>query len=468
MNKKLITLLMLGLYITIYTTQNGTLDTTFGLGKGYVTHPNGFFASSISIGTNDGIIVGGSSSQNTFQIAYYNDDGTMNNTFGTNGIVNGPAGLLFDILITPDEYILASGQDISGNLLITKFYKEGGYIDSNFGINGIVTANEGFCSAIAQQTDLYIIAGGGTADGKFLLLRFTPDGTLDTMFESGPEGFIEDLIIQENGKIVACGVDLYGRFSVVRYNPDGSIDTDFGINGIATGPQGMATCMGIQPNGYIVIGGYDLGSAYDINVPNKILITRLDTNGIIDYSFGINGVINSLYGVINALALQPDGKIVVAGSQAEKTLVARFNINGSLDTTFNETGYNTLLDGLLYGVGLQKNGNIIAVGIDQLNSNFLVARYISTNPIKDTIVLTPLASSYGSIIIGGTAQRSSNIYVYIDGEFVGGTTTIPLSNLWSFSTTIKDSGMYTIRAVATYQSGSSTSAGTNRMRIYGS
>lgn len=461
--KKIILMLSLSLLcvVTLRPT-DGTLDTSFGNGAGYVTLPLGFFASCVAVQPDGRIVAAGSDTANNFQLVRYNTNGSLDLSFGefSNGIGVGPAGLLFDLFIGPDGYIVVGGQDMNGNFQIAQYYPEG-FINSDFGDNGIVNVPSGFCSALAQQENLYILAAGADDSGDFLVVRYDNFGNIDTTFAVAPLGYIEDLIIQPNGKAVVCGVDNSGNFSIVRYNTDGSIDTTFGILGIVTGPAGVATSLVLQPNGSIVVAGFDLSS------PNNMQLIRIDSSGNLDTSFGTLGVVTGPVGIINGIALQADGNIVAVGENSTETLIVRFASSGGLDSSFGTSGIATGQAGSFNGVAFQESGNIVVAGLDSAYSNFLIALYTSTQTITPTQISSPVAAATGSVTINGTAQNPSDVFIYIDGTFVGATPTTGSSNTWSYTNSFAEQGVSSVRAVSVYKDANLVNAGSELIRIYG-
>ena len=144
-------------------------------------------------------------------------------------------------------------------------------------------------------------------------------------------------------------------FAVVRYNPNGSLDTSFDGDGIArVGFVGYskdyATGVKIQSDGKIVLAGYsDVG----LLVSNDIAVARLNTTGSLDNTFGTGGRVTTSVGfktedIVNSLVIQADGKIVVAGKTRnslvyynEDAMLVRYNTNGSLDSSFGISGVVT-------------------------------------------------------------------------------------------------------------------------------
>jgi len=197
-----------------------------------------------------------------------------------------------------------------------------------------VSAGADVASSIAVQTDDKILVAGYTGVGfakEFCVVRFKADGSLDNSFSTDgiviPDvGTIDDrayaIAIQGDQKIVVAGSS-YGDtgydFAVVRLLADGSLDTDFGDNGYAVemiGPffdDGMD--MILQPDGKILVTGEAAQAATDADFG----LARFNTDGSLDNTFSQDGKVITIIGsgtsedVAHAIALQPDGKIVIAG-----------------------------------------------------------------------------------------------------------------------------------------------------------
>ncbi len=186
-------------------------------------------------------------------------------------------------------------------------------------------------------------------------------------------------------------------FAVARYNSDGSLDTDFGVGGFAVTDIGIsndvATAVAIQSDGKIVAAGYtnytNSNSGYD-----EWALIRYNSDGSLDATFGNGGIAladfgsSSGNGHANAMAIQPDGKIVAAGyAHAHPSgdfALARFTLDGSLDTSFSGDGMVTTRfapssDDQAYAMALQSDGNILAAGYSNTNNvrDFALARFDS-------------------------------------------------------------------------------------------
>ena len=178
-------------------------------------------------------------------------------------------------------------------------------------------------------------------------------GDLDTTFSGGKivetalaSSFANAVAIQADGKIVAAG-SLGGDLHVARYNTNGILDTTFGGDGIvATDFGGSGTdaafAVAIQSDGKIVVAG-NAGLANNARVG----VARYNANGTLDNTFSGDGMftmdfIGSAGGAANGLAIQADGRIVIVGSSGSDFAIARLNSNGTLDTTFGPASTGTI------------------------------------------------------------------------------------------------------------------------------
>ena len=147
------------------------------------------------------------------------------------------------------------------------------------------------------------------------------------------------------------------RHFLGRFNADGSLDGSFGLV-IGDRDSGSANALAVQPDGKVLVGG----TFFSINGTNRHGIARLNANGSLDNSFNPGTGAN---GNVSSLALQPDGKILVGGSfasinGANRNGIARLNADGSVDGSFNSgTGVN----GTVHSVALQRDGKVLIGGL---------------------------------------------------------------------------------------------------------
>jgi uncharacterized delta-60 repeat protein len=208
---------------------------------------------------------------------------------------------------------------------------------------------------------------------------FGGDGIVRTdLTPAEDDGFA--VAIQPDGKIVVGGVKGNGgpnpRFAIVRYETDGSVDPSFGggdrkVSIDFTPGADFVFIVRIQTNGKIVVAG---PAAY-FGGKSRFALARLASDGSLDPTFGGDGKvmtdITPSYDVLNGMALQPNGKIVLvgsvsAGSRNGKIGVLRYRSDGSLDPAFGGDGMvfadptPTFDDGL--AIGVESDGQIIVAG----------------------------------------------------------------------------------------------------------
>ncbi len=316
-------------------------------------------------------------------------------------------------------------------------------LDMTFGVGGKVTTDFGgmfesdLGAAVGLQKNGKIVVAG-TANFSFGLARYNTDGSLDTSFGLG--GLVTTLIgtfslgfatvIQENGKIVVAGSSFVGNFNfaVARYNSDGSLDISFnptgGLPGTRTtdfGGTDQGLAVALQKDGKIVVAGIS---------DTDFAIARYTTGGILDTTFNpmgiLPGTVTTNLGVdagATAVTIQKDGKIVVTGATIENFVVARYNTDGSLDVTFNPGGSlpGTVTtdfggDSAAIAVTIQKDGKIVAAGI--AGGDFAVARYNTDGSLDATF--NPTGSLPGTVTtdFGGSMDQANTISIQKDGKIV--------------------------------------------------
>lgn len=304
-----------------------------------------------------------------------------------------------------------------------------GDLDTTFGVNGkVMTNTDGNipgaydleqARSIAIQDDGKIVVAGttilpGGAD-KFVVLRYNSAGALDTGFGNGGVvvtsfGNFNDrayaVALQSDGKIVVAGSSVVSStrsgstlaFAVARYNgTDGSLDASFASAGKTTISFGSkpqyqdaeARALAIQSDGKILVAGFAGGGA----------LARLNSNGSVDTSFGTGGkVTNSAGNSTEGLAIQHDGKILFGGAinGSHRTgydfAVIRYNANGTIDSSFGNAGTATAdfasSDDRISAIEIDANNNVVAIGSSAtggyLTRNFAVARFTPTGQLDYT------------------------------------------------------------------------------------
>jgi uncharacterized delta-60 repeat protein len=348
--------------------------------------------------------------------------GDLDPTFGSGGKVittfPGQVGNLagaYAVALQPDGKIVAAGW--AGVQFALARYNPDGSLDTTFGSGGRVRTSLGGSArgrALALQPDGKIVVAGTPG---FRLARYNPDGspdldfgafgTISTDLGSGSNAFA--LGLQSDGKLVVAGqskLDGSGTdFAVARYTPEafvvgGGLDGSFGTGGVATTDvrfRDEAFAVAVQPDGKIVAAGRASASA--MFGPSVVALARYHPDGSADLSFGGGGQVTTAFNNgdndrASALALQPDGKIVVAGVTATNGggsafAVARYNADGSLDGTFGSAGQVITVvgdylpsDDSALAVVVQPDGAIV-VGGDAATSTgqFALVRYTSNGSL---------------------------------------------------------------------------------------
>ncbi len=470
-----------------YTT-NGVLDAAFGGGTGqvftrigantYDDDQNSAAAVATQFGTEsiqnpDKIVVAGyhrnSSDKSVFALARYNLDGSLDSSFGNGGIVTNPitsGSALFNgdvavslvvqgFSIQPRKITVGGYSSANGtNYFTLARYNSTGTFDTTFGANGtgttvlpvISTANGGDAAAYAMalQSGNFVLVGyRGISEGEidFAAARFTSTGAIDTTF--GSNGVVladvsdkssqaNALAVQPDDKVVVAGYSEFGsynpkdRFALARFNADGSLDSSFGSGGKLTTiitSNDMAYAVAVQPDGKIVAAGSSSG---------QFALARYNSNGSLDTSFGNNGTTTALVGTggqANAVRIQPDGKIIAAGyaddsSSYQHFALARFNTNGSLDTSFGSAGKvitSISTADSAYGLGIQTNGKIVLGGFGASVNGSTVTADLAAARYNTNGALD---FSFGSLgrtqtnVGGGTLDVGYAMAIQLDGKII--------------------------------------------------
>ncbi|RYE21626.1 MAG: hypothetical protein EOP51_15190 [Sphingobacteriales bacterium] len=328
--------------------KTGDLDLAFGVNgfadvQLSATASN--YAVSLALQPDGKILVAGVVHQNDDDIAIlrFNTDGSADASFGNNGVVKtgtytGCNDMAQKLLLRPDGKILVAARkaktgEKTKELLIQ--YKDDGDIDNSFGTNGMVMSsydgNETDLQSATLQPDGKILTTGYTYVGQVsnadvFVTRYNEDGSIDMNF--GDEGRViknyvptakEDgrrILVQSSGKIVVACYATMLSFLTFRLNEDGTDDKRYGTNGVSSLNLNLSDfsfdAMLVGKDEILIGGNVETTGSYDYN------IVRLDKNGNSKYTFGANGQITTdVFGYpdyLFTLAQQADGKIVAAGS----------------------------------------------------------------------------------------------------------------------------------------------------------
>jgi uncharacterized delta-60 repeat protein len=416
----------------------GDLDPTFGTGGKVTTDiaPGSDHASGVDIQSDGRIVVAGDAvsggTGDDFALARYNADGTLDPGFGTGGTVTTDFALNSDagsgVTVQPDGKIVVVGVASVGGTadFALARYNPDGTLDTGFGTVGKVTTD--FTSStdaglgVAVQPDGKIVVAGSTFPSPtgglsdFALIRYEADGTLDAGFGTGGKvvtdfalssDFGFNLILQPDGKIVVVGqafsTTTGDDFALARYNPDGTLDMGFGTGGKVTtdftsGSFDRGFGIAVQPDGKIVVAGSTFpsptGGLFDF------ALIRYEADGTLDAGFGTGGKVVTDFALSSDfgfnLTLEPDGKIVVVGQAGVAGTVdfalARYNPDGTLDTGFGTEGkvttdFTSSFDQAV-DVALQADGRIVVAGSSE--NVVALARYLEGPSVTEvTIDINP-------------------------------------------------------------------------------
>lgn len=367
-------------------------------------------------------------------VSRYRPNGSLDITFGESGVAMFDSKLgddkAYAVSLQDDGKIVVAGSVYNGKnqtFAVLRFLSDG-TLDPNFGRSGITTTDFGKGDsagyAIAVQPDGKIVAAGYASNGSdldFALIRLEANGLFDFGFgrngrvmtglgdadNRGGDEHGYAVLLQPDGKIIVSGYSQVDNTSVIatlRYLPTGQIDRTFGVEGTTVTSVGhgldKAYTAYLMKDGNILVAG-------STQLPDdtvRFLIIRYLPNGIQDKNFGENGVVTTLFGKgkdsIYAMDMQPDGKIVVAGSYYDGTDtnvgLARYLPSGELDPSFAEGGkayghidwkYSTA-----YGLALQPDGKIVIGGVSSPGKAYhvAIARYTAEGSLDRTFGGGPL------------------------------------------------------------------------------
>jgi uncharacterized delta-60 repeat protein len=430
---------------------DGSVDTSFGHKGSEVSKFSadglGFnfaalYSSSDTTGNAKKIVEAG-----VFSMVRFNANGSVDTTFGSRGqVAVALAGGIRGVVIQPADgkiVVLGAGGELSR-------YNPNGTLDTTFGAGGTATVSlsstGAVATALALQSDGKLVVAGydNSSSNGWELARLNPNGTLDTTFGStGHSGTVFTTLanaevfglaiypntgtdIADDGKIVAVG-SAQSNPALARYNPDGTPDTIFGQSGQVDTPVPnggfLAFAVAMQADGKIIAAGrfYPVGSA-----PYEFGLLRYNTNGSLDTTFGNGGIVLTPTGASSqarAVAIQADGRIIVAGETTSTSGVGDFMVACYLPgpeigtftasaSTVTSGGSLTLTasnlsDGDPAGAGYATITQVAFYAVDQSGNQFLLGYGTLSNGVwtlNDTVTLAS-----GSYTLFGQATDSDGI-----------------------------------------------------------
>lgn len=335
-----------------------------------------------------------------------------------------------------------------------------GELDASFGAGGVLSTDFGgsydWAYATAVQPDGKIVAAGvsnGAGTYDFALSRHRADGSVDPSFGDGGKvttdfassfDWAYALALQPDGKIVVGGVtDASGSpdFALARYHPDGSPDSTFGEGGRVVAnlrPLTSDTIYGLalQPDGKILAGGTAFPDTVVLRPNGDFILARYSPDGAPDTGFGVAGAVTTDFGGeswddARALALQPDGRVLLGGSTnsgsrrgvlfgADQLGLARYTPDGMLDRTFGDGGTVTLDGGSMVeairALALRPDGTIVAAGFvdGEHRGDMLLARFTPSGGLDPTFGTGGLTVTD----FGSGSERLEGVALQPDGWIV--------------------------------------------------
>lgn len=279
----------------------------------------------------------GSSSDIDLAMTRFNADGSIDQTFGTQGRTIIDVGSIYDIArgidISSTGKLVVTG-DAWGNAFVAQFNSDGSP-DNSFGTNGVVITSIPNVSTYPQdvkcQPDGKIVVAGYYApdisDIDFMVLRYNSDGSLDNTFSN--DGIVNTDIaaghergysfyLHSDGKITVIGIS-FNKSAMARYNSNGTLDLSLNNSGKLELPGTTDYYTNVIDQQ--VDGKYIFGGVYrdpNVNLSRAIALMRVNYDGTFDTGFGTNGIVTTTFSgnldnSCSAIAIQPDLRIVVTG-----------------------------------------------------------------------------------------------------------------------------------------------------------
>ena len=383
---------------------------------------------------------------NKFLTLRYQSNGALDEDFSDDGFDTkqigdpiSPASSATAAVLQPGGKIVVAGQAFNAqgnNDFAVIRYLANGTMDTSFGDNGIrlVDFNGGGDRPVgmALQSTGKIVIAGNTGDGddigNFAVARLTPDGTLDKSFTGDGTTTIDfpssstfdmaaALAVDSDDKIVMVGhVDVpppasandgplgsaIRQSAVARLNPDGSPDSSFGDGGrvvliVSETEEDEAYAVTVDHSGRILVSGRVDFAGY---------IARLRNDGVLHSSFGINGVmmLPTQEGT-RGLAMQVDGKIIAAGNVfPDNLVVSRLKPDGSIDSSFGSAGHATVTQ-IAFATNIdlridKANKIVVAATATSGASDVAVIRFLSGLPPNCSLA----GDASGNVLVGGAGR----------------------------------------------------------------
>jgi uncharacterized delta-60 repeat protein len=403
------------LALTIAHAAPGDLDPTFGGSSGQVVVPvtGGGWATALVRQPDAKLVASGRAGPDVVLLRW-NADGSLDRAFGAAGEVRlrMPAGSDGAVALVrqDDGKLVIAG---SSHFMLARFHDDG-TLDTDFAGGVVLTAvgsGNGAAEGVAVQPDGKLVAAGWTTNTSgasvFALARYRSDGSLDTstFHETGKvttairaNARAQAIAVLPDGRLVAAGwaanAEQPAAFAVARYLPWGELDPSFGGGHVETSigaDDDVAFALAVQPDGRLIAGGYAAGGG-----TSEFAMVRYDPDGHLDRGFSggtVTTPVSGRYDAVNAVLVQPDGRIVAAGVANSDGIpalaIARYEARGGLDRTFGRDGTVVVPMGgggsAALALVLQPDRRLVTAGqvIDGRTASFGVARFLGDSICGD-------------------------------------------------------------------------------------
>ena len=388
--------------ISIYS-QEGTLDQNFANnGTFEINSPSGFsgMCEELVVDSNNNIYSIGTSYMNVNQdyeqiIVKLLPNGTPDVTFGNNGIVTSPStfGTLKDIAIQNTGKIIITSY-VNGTIYIRRLDQDGSF-DLSFAQNGVFMFSTNYwgssSSLLLHNNDIFI---GGIISSNPVIFKLYQNGILDSTFGTNgyfylpSGGFVIDIQVDNQGMLYCAYFEDAGWDRLVlltKLNTQGIIDTNFGINGVLELYTVFVIDVGeikiINNSLYLLINHINEVSAFGSR------FAKANLNGTIDNSFGNNGFYSNSYRILSFL-VQNDYKILTGGYEQfdDNKKMFRLNASGQLDSSFGDNGVIENMPIYMSDFKFQGSDSFLIGGniFNGDNHSYAISRYLITNPALST------------------------------------------------------------------------------------
>ncbi|HEX8386889.1 MAG TPA: T9SS type A sorting domain-containing protein [Rubricoccaceae bacterium] len=380
--------------------QTGTLDPTFGTGGRVILDPSGTLESAALAAAvlPDGRVLLAGEVGGDAAVLRLTASGALDPTYGEGGLrrvdLGGPNDVFADLALLPDGSVVAAGAEVDGDNIVAGAalarLTPAGHLDGTFGAGGLVLEADRsvvLFLSVAVQPDGRVVAVGqkGGVENRVVAARYGADGAPDPSF--GTDGLaLPDLGDVQTSTFAHLALDGSGRLAIAawffptddifdaaflafRLTAQGALDLSFGGDGTVVTDLGptfdVPLAIVVGPDGRVTLGG----QATDfLTGESDLVLVRYTADGTLDAGFGAGGIVRTgAFGTVGAasdLALQSDGKLLVAGSAGtnEDTdfVLARFTAGGEPDIAFG-TGGRALAD-----FGASAAAQALAFGADGL------------------------------------------------------------------------------------------------------